>query len=61
MMENPTKIDDLGVPPIFGNIHIGNQAFNFIWETTVSQPLSHLQSSPSSLFLYLKPPTSLLW
>ena len=22
IMENPIKIDDLGVPPIFGNIHI---------------------------------------
>ena len=22
IMENPSKMDDLGVPPIFGNIHI---------------------------------------
>ena len=22
IMENPIKMDDLGVPPIFGNIHI---------------------------------------
>ena len=27
IMENPIKMDDLGVPPIFGNTHINRLCF----------------------------------
>ena len=35
IMENPIRMDDLGVPPIYGNLHIAIEAMAHI---AMSQP-----------------------
>jgi hypothetical protein len=32
-METPVKMDDLGVPPISGNLHLHHPEVPFVWDS----------------------------